>query len=115
MVGDVSLPDTIYVAEQGSDVLGYQKKYGLSFEEDFWVNNERLMLRFYIRLENSDGDELYYGKIPEYVKNNIWCQEAETELRTDMKGESYPIYGGEVAVIYSGESGKDDYTIHGIY
>lgn len=113
--GTFSLPDTIYVAEQGSDVLGYQKKYGLSFTEDFWMSKERFMLRFDIRLEKVAGDTLYYGKVPEYIRNNIWCREAGGEPRTDSKGAIYPIYGGEVAVIYPGESGKNDYVTHGIY
>lgn len=113
--GTFSLPDTIYVAEQGSDVLGYQKKYGLSFTEDFWLSKEMLMLRFDIRLKHAEGETLYYGKIPEYIRNNIWCREAGAEPRTDVKGDIYPIYGGEVAVIYPGESGKKDYVTHGIY
>ncbi len=113
--GTFSLPDALYIAEYGTDVLGYQKRYGLSFTEEFWIYEERLLLQFEIRIENKKGEVLYYGKIPERIKNNIWCTEAGAGERADSAGMRYEIRGGEVAVIYPGESAAGDYTVHGIY
>ncbi|MCH5273798.1 MAG: leucine-rich repeat protein [Lachnospiraceae bacterium] len=113
--GTFALPDMLYAAESGSDVLGYQKRYGLNFSEDFWIKGESLMLQFALRIENGKGEVLYYGKLPEYIKNDIWCQELRNRVCTDTHGRQYFIEGGDVAVIYSGESAAGDYSIHGIH
>lgn len=113
--GSFSMPETFYVAEAGAEVLEYQKRYGLAFTEEFWVQQEPLVLCFSIRLENEMGDVLYYGKLPNGSLNNIWCGEAGIKSRTDTTGTIYPIYGGEVAVLYPGDCGAYDYVIYGIY
>ncbi len=113
--GGFSLPDALYVAESGSDVLGYQKRYGLNFLEDFWVKDGALMLQFAVRVENGNGEVLYYGKLPGDVRNDIWNQEAGTKTCTDSRKREYSVESGDVAVVYYGESAAEDYHIHGIH
>lgn len=113
--GRFLLPDSLYVTEAGTEVLTYQKKYGLSFTEPFWIRREPLVLRFSFCIMNGDGEALYYGTIPEKIANNIWCIEAGASDRSDTKGKRYPICGGEVAVLYPGESSDNEYGIWGIY
>lgn len=113
--GTFSLPERLYVAKEGSDVITYQRENGLTFFEDFWLLGQTMMLVFEMKVENEQGDVLYYGKVPETIKNNIWCMEAGTKVRSDNKGVQYEIQGGEVAVIYPGEAVAEDYVIHGIY
>lgn len=113
--GEFSLPDALYVAESGSDVLDYQKKYGLSFLEDFWVRNGALMLQFAVRVENGNGEVLYYGKLPENIRNDIWYQESGRKTCTDSRKREYSVESGDVAVVYYGESAAEDYRIHGIH
>lgn len=113
--GTFALPDALYVAESGSDVLGYQEKYGLSFLEDFWVKGGALMLQFAVRVENGSGEVLYYGKLPGDIRNDIWHQESGSELCTDSRKRNYPVESGDVAVVYYGESAAEDYRIHGIH
>ena len=113
--GAFRLPDTIYVAEKGTDVMEYQKYFGLSFTEDFWRKDVSLMLRFAVEISNSQGECLYYGMIPEKITNNIWKTEAGVDCREDIDGNRYEIQGGEVAVIYPGDSAEEEASIHGIY
>jgi len=113
--GRFYLPDKLYVAKEGADVLGYQAQFGLTFTEEFWVLNEPLMLSFEMCIENEQGDILYYGMIPDNIVNNIWQREAKSSYREDGKGNRFRILGGETAVIYPGDSAKKDYIIYGIY
>ncbi len=113
--GAFALPDMLYAAEPGTDVMGYQKLYGLSFTETFWVNDVPLVLRFALEIVNPQGERLYYGMIPEKIANNIWQKEAKDSYREDTKGNRFEIQGGEVAVIYPGDSAKEEDSTYGIY
>lgn len=113
--GRFALPDTLYVAESGSDVLGYQKKYGLSFQEDFWIKEGLLMLQFALRVENGNGEVLYYGKLPGDVRNDIWEQESGSKTCTDSRKREYAVESGDVAVVSYGAGAAEDYRIHGIH
>lgn len=113
--GSFRLPDRLYTAAEGSDVLAYQEQYGLNFAEAFWITGERLMLQLEMKIENGQGEILYYASVPDTVKNNLWRMEAGTRARSDSKGMQYRILGGETAVIYPGETSREDYVIHGIY
>ncbi|MDD5900663.1 MAG: hypothetical protein PUC73_07215, partial [Lachnospiraceae bacterium] len=113
--GVFSLPEYLYAAEYGTDVPGYQRRFGLAFTEEFWRNDAKLLLRFAIQIVNMSGDTLYYGMLPDGIVNNIWKYEAGESCRKDNKGNRYEILGGETAVIYPGDSTKKEYTTYGIY
>lgn len=113
--GSFTLPERLFVTEQTTDVLEYQKTYGLDLCEDFWIKEERLMLRFALQAENKNGEKQYYGMIPGEVADHIWKIEAEDSYREDKNGNCYEIHGGEVAVIYPGEYAGEEYKISGIY
>ncbi len=99
-----------------SRVIGiyYQKENGLKFSEEFWMTQERLMLRFALRIESEDAETLYYGMISEKMAHNVWKEEAGEEYRYDSEGKKYGIYGGEVGVIYPGDCADEWYTAKGI-
>lgn len=109
------LPNELYVAQKGTDVFGIQRKEGLSFKESFWIKKEPLVLCFAITLENPQGEKLYYGRIPRKIKNNIWKTEAKDSYREDSSGNCFEILGGEVAIIYPGDSADEESAIYGIY
>lgn len=109
------LPNELYVAKKGTDVFGIQRKEGLSFKESFWIKKEPLVLCFAITLENPQGEKLYYGMIPRKIKNNIWKTEAKDSYREDSSGNCFEILGGEVAIIYPGDSADEESAIYGIY
>lgn len=109
------LPDCLYIAKKGTDVFEIQRKEGLSFNESFWVKEEPLILCFTITLENPQGEKLYYGRIPRKIKNNIWKTEAKDSYREDSSGNCFEILGGEVAIIYFGDSADEESAIYGIY
>ncbi len=109
------LPDCLYIAKKGTDVFEIQRKEGLSFNESFWVKEEPLILCFTITLENPQGEKLYYGRIPRKIKNNIWKTEAKDSYREDSLGNRFEILGGEVAIIYPGDSVDEESAIYGIY
>ena len=109
------LPDRLYIAKKGTDVFEIQRKEGLSFKESFWVKEEPLILCFAITLENPQGEKLYYGRIPRKIKNNIWKTEAKDSYREDSSGNCFEILGGEVAIIYFGDSADEESAIYGIY
>lgn len=113
--GDFRVPDALWVAESGTNVLAYQQQFGLSFKESFWLKDARLMLRFTLCVENGDGEFLYYGMLPEEVEENVWVQEAGEPYREDYDKNHYKLYGGEVAVIYPGDNADKWNSIHGIY
>lgn len=113
--GRFLLPDALYAAESRTDVSGYQKQNGLNFSEDFWIKEGELLLQFAIRVENGNGEVLYYGKLPVNLKNDIWRQESGKRICTDTRGNEYLLEGGDTAIIYFGESAAGDYTIHGIH
>lgn len=113
--GTFRLPARLYVAEAGTDVLNYQKLHGLSFTEDFWIKDAILMVRFPMKIEKKEGEILYYGMLPDGIVNNIWKKEAGASYRYDSKERRYEIQGGEVAVIYPGDSIKNETTTNGIY
>lgn len=113
--GTFTVPDMLYVAENGTELAEYQKYYGLTFQEDFWIKDAAIILRFALRITNACGEVLYYGMLPDGIANNIWKAEAGASYREDNKGNRYEIQGGEVAVIYPGESAKKDYVTNGIY
>lgn len=113
--GRFSLPDNLYIAESGTDVMNYQRHYGLNFTESFWLKDVTVMLRFALTIQNTQGEILYYGMLPEKIVNNIWKKEAKEEYRYDNQGNRYEIQGGEVAVIYPGDLSENGYTTNGIY
>ena len=113
--GSFSLPDNLYIAETGTDVIDYHKQYGLNFSESFWRKDATLMLRFALTIWNTQGEILYYGMLPEEIVNNIWKKEAIEEYRYDNQGNRYEIQGGEVAVIYPGDLSEKGYVTNGIY
>lgn len=113
--GVFSLLERLYVAEKGVDVKKYQAQYGLTFTEFFWRNDVPLVLRFALELTNSQGECLYYGMIPERIANNLWQTEAGASFREDIDGNRYEIQGGEVAVIYPGDSADNEDSTYGIY
>lgn len=113
--GMFALPEKLYAATPDADVFTYQEQFGLSFTEEFWRNEEPLMLRFAMRIENARGESLYYGMLPDYIVNNIWRKEARDSYREDNNGNRYAITGGEAAVVYPGDCGDDEYKTYGIY
>ncbi len=113
--GRFTLPALFYAAETGTDVMNYQKLYGLSFTEEFWVKDVPLVLRFALTIENPNGERLYYGMIPERIENNLWQKEAKESYREDIDGNRFEIQGGEVAIIYPGDSAKEEDSTYGIY
>ena len=113
--GSFSLPERLYIAESGTDVFEYQRHYGLNFSESFWLKDATLVLCFALSIQNTQGEILDYGKIPEGVANNIWQREAGVSERYDKKGNRYKIDGGEVAIIYPGDTAEKGYTTNGIY
>jgi len=113
--GSFRLPERLWVTETEVDVAEYQQQFGLSFEETFWITDAQLMLRFALCLENENGECLYYGMLPEEAEENTWVQEAGEPYREDYDKNRYEIFGGEIAVIYPGDSAGRWYDIHGIY
>ncbi len=113
--GIYALPSRLYVTEKGTDVFGYQNRYGLNFSEDFWIKEPLLMLRFALEITNAQGMTLYYGMVPDYVSNNLWKMEAKDSYREDARGNRYEISGGEVAIIYPGDTAKEGCVTNGIY
>lgn len=113
--GMCRVPEQLWIAETTTDVIGYQRQFGLSFEEPFWKKNVRLMLRFTLCFTNGEGECLYYGMLPEESEKNIWVQEAGETYREDYDKNRYEILGGEIAVIYPGDSADRWNCIHGIY
>ena len=113
--GAFTVPNRLYVTKKGTDVWGYQKENGLDFTEEFWMTQERLMLRFAIRIECPGLETLYYGMLPETMEHNVWIQEAGEEYRYDKEGKCYKIYGGEVGVIYPEDDADNWSTSRGIY
>lgn len=113
--GEFSVPDALWAAEPGTEVFAYQHRFGLNFEESFWIENVRLMLRFALCLENGNGERLYYGMLPDESEENAWVREAGEPYREDYDNNYYKLFGGEVAVIYPGDSTERWNQIHGIY
>lgn len=113
--GTFTLPERLYVTEEGTNVKGYQERYGLSFTEEFWMKDIPLMLRFALEIENLCGERLYYGMIPEMIANNIWKTETKATYREDIDGKRFEISGGEVAVLYPGDSARVEDITYGIY
>lgn len=113
--GTFRMPDYLWIVETNENVSDYQQQFGLSFEEEFWMKEVRLMLCFSLCVENENGECLYYGMIPEEAEENLWVQEAGEIFREDYDKNQYVIYGGEVAVIYPGDSADKWKSIHGIY
>ena len=74
-----------------------------------------LLLRFAVTIRNTQGESLYYGMIPDFIVNNIWKTEAKDSYREDNKGNRFKIQGGEVAVIYPGDTSKKWFQINGNY
>ncbi len=109
------VPNRLYITACGTDVFGYQERYGLSFSEEFWQKDAVLMVRFTCIITNKRGESLYYGMIPGTIANNIWKTEAKDSYREDTKGIRFEIEGGEVAVIYPGDRAENEDSIYGIY
>jgi hypothetical protein len=112
--GSFTLPNQYYAATCGYNVLEYQRTYGLDFSEEFWCRQETLLLTFEIQLHNSTEEVLYYGSIPSGPAN-IWKKEAGSLPRTDMKGISLLIQGGEVAFLRNGKKQENSGVIYGDY
>lgn len=47
--------------------------------------------------------------------NNIWQTEAGATFREDIDGNRFEIQGGEVAIIYPGDSADNEDSTYGIY
>lgn len=114
--GEYYLPNDLFVAPQGFDVLGYSKSHnGLDGKEGFWLKDGYIIVNFTIEtIKNNDFDHpvlSYWGA--EYC--NMLQIEGFSHKKTDYNGVDFTLRDGDILFYDTDKRSTDDYRSGGTH
>lgn len=111
--GTYKLPTNIHVAPLGYDVNGYLKKYGIDYQENFWLKDGFIIINFNIESYDKNGNRnLSYINGPNYLNNghcSMWITEGGVAEKSDNTDSTFSIRAGDVVFYHTGKKHSDDY------
>ena len=111
--GTYKLPTNIHVVPSGYDVNSHLRKYGIDYQEDFWLKDGYIIVNFNIETYDKDGNRnLSYTNGYNYTYKNhcsMWVLEGGQAEKEDSTGAKFRLYAGDVMFYYTGKKHSDDY------
>jgi hypothetical protein len=117
--GQYYIPNEVHVVEKGFDVMGYADKYGVDYNESFWLEEGYIIVNFSIETIGEDGSRrLSYINAANYRDNgncSMWLQEGPITSKTNSDGTTFQFYAGDFALYYVKQRAEQDYKEGAIY
>lgn len=117
--GQYYIPNEAHAVAKGYDVMDYADKYGVDYDEDFWLTDGYIIVNFTIETVDESGQRrLSYINATNYRdKGNcsMWITEAPALSKESYKGPKFYFYAGDFMVYYANKKMSDDYTSGSIY
>lgn len=114
--GEYYLPNDLYAAPKGKDVLSYAKKHnGLNGKEDFWLRDGYLLVNFNIQtIQDGDFNHpiLSYYEAP---RCNMWQVEGFKYFNKDYYQKEFNLQDGDIVFYDLERKASDDYKIKGTH
>ena len=117
--GAYYLPNYVYAAPKGYDVIGYSQKHGIDYHEDFWLKDGYIIINLKIETVDRDGvTRLSYINPINYKDNghcSMWVMEGPPLEKTNEDGAKFKFYAGDFFIYDIGKRASDDYSAGAIY
>jgi len=114
--GEYYLPNTLYVAPKGYDVIQHSRtNNGLTGRESFWLKEGYIIVNFKIetiKSGNFSNPILGYWNGP---LANMWSKEGFKYSKTDNNGITFNLKNGDVIFYYANKKASDDYESGGTH
>jgi superfamily I DNA and/or RNA helicase len=118
--GEYWLPADIHACAKGTDVLGYAKKKGINYKENWWYKGGYIIVNFDIVTVDSKGNEqLSYTNTNNALNGycSMWNMENYAQYKTSYQGKvkgsfEFSFEPGDFFVYYSDISLRDDNTTY---
>ncbi|PKM50568.1 MAG: hypothetical protein CVV02_10730 [Firmicutes bacterium HGW-Firmicutes-7] len=114
--GEYYLPNSLYIAPKGFDVLSYSKaNNGLDGKERFWLNKGYVVVNFdLVTVKNGafDNPVLSYYDSP---RSNMWKIEGYQNIKNDYKGVPFHLLDGDIIFYDTDHQATEDYTTEGTH
>ncbi len=112
--GTYKLPTDVHAVEAGYDVYEYLRKYGIDYNEDYWLKDGYIIVNFNIvTIDKSGKERLSYLNGNNYVNNgncSMWVTEGSIIQKTDNKGVKFNFKAGDILLFYADKKYSDDYV-----
>lgn len=113
------LPSILYATPMNTDVYDYSRKYGVSFHEDFWLDDGYIIVNFDILTVDDSGQVRlgYYNKnnILSNDYNSMWELEGFKSKKISSDGTVFNFEEGDFLLYDINSSMQDDYSSNGLY
>jgi hypothetical protein len=117
--GQYYLPNEVHAVAKGYDVMDYVDKYGVDYDEDFWLIDGYIIVNFNIYTVDGEGKKrLSYTNASNYKNLGhccMWELEGPVRYKTDNNGTKFTWYAGDVALYYANKRASDDYQGGAVY
>ena len=117
--GQYYVPNEVYIAPRGYDVLGYSDKYGIDHEEGFWLREGYIIVNFTIETVGEDSTRrLSYINATNFQNNNqcsMWLMEGTVLTKESFKGPAFNFYAGDIMIYHANKRMTEDYKTGAAY
>ena len=115
--GETFIPGTAMFAEEGTDVFGYAKRYGIDYTESFWKKDGYIIMNLDIRVYDGNGKARlsYINKPNEALYCNMWQLEGAPISKSSEGKMAFYFEDGDFMIYSVEQSAVDDYVVGGIY
>ncbi|MGB4658057.1 MAG: hypothetical protein WBI07_02615, partial [Mobilitalea sp.] len=117
--GQYYIPNEVHAVRSGYDVMDYADRYGIDYDEDFWLKDGYLIVNFRIETVGEDGKRrLSYINAPNYLENgncSMWLTENPVSTKTSYQGPEFRFYAGDFVIYYMNRRMSEDYSVGAIY
>ena len=117
--GQYYLPNEVHAVAKGYDVMDYADKYGVDYDEDFWLTDGYIIVNFTIETVDPDGrHRLSYINAGNHLNNgncSMWTMEGPPLQKSSYKGPTFSFYAGDFILYYANKRMSNDYESGAIY
>ncbi len=117
--GQYYVPNEVHAAPKGYDVLDYSDKYGIDYDENFWLTEGYIIVNFTIETVGEDSTRrLSYINATNYQSNSqcsMWLMEGPVITKESYKGATFHFYAGDVMIYHVNKRMTDDYETGAVY
>lgn len=115
--GETFIPGTAMFVEEGTDVFGYAKRYGIDYTESFWKKDGYIIMNLDIRVYDGNGKARlsYVNKPNEALYCNMWRLEGALISKSSEGKTAFYFEDGDFMIYSVEQSAINDYVVGGIY
>jgi hypothetical protein len=116
--GEYNVPNTVFVCDEGCDVLGEIGKRGtFTGDEDYWLKNGYIVVNFDIevlrRIIPESGNDYDIRRFSYWGSENcdMWKVEGFSNEKSDSEWVRFNLQSGDVIFYYTDERSTSDYRV----